>query len=236
MQNEKPPVQGLSLELSPCNFDHLWLVRVSHGVSPDSREREIVPTSWWGSSKSLVVILNLSHLLLSPMPVPQADAPSQANEPLPHKVWFPLIDHFHPGLWGSGVWVHEPFRSLFLDRYSLVDLGCKHYYISNLAVLQAHLPGAVLESWGCTMWGSNPSLLKEKFWVLCPLRTAGHCTGHEAYGKTVSRFLLPTYWDIDFISIIWCIGITRPVFRLFFLEDVIPYAAVDSVCSWEEVS
>lgn len=41
----------LSLKLALCNFCHPWLVRISRGVSSDSREREVVPTSWWGEQQ-----------------------------------------------------------------------------------------------------------------------------------------------------------------------------------------
>lgn len=75
------------------------------------------------------------------------------------------------------------------------------------------------------MWGSNPSLLKENFWVLCSLLSVGHCSGGEVYGKTVS----PACLDMELLSFVCCIGAARPDFRDCFPGEVVSYAAVD-VC------
>ena len=60
--------------------------------------------------------------VLNQIPLPQADTPRQANEPLPHKVWAPSMGHFCAGLWAGWFQVYEPFKSLFSVRYSFMGL------------------------------------------------------------------------------------------------------------------
>lgn len=48
--------------------------------------------------------------------------------------------------------------------------------------------------------------------------------------------MTPASFDVHLLSFASCVGVTQPVLRLFFFsEEVLPYVAVHSVCSWEEV-
>lgn len=45
----------------------------------------------------------------------------------------------------------------------------------------------------------------------------------------------PTCIDVGLLSLAPCVGVSQPLSR-FFSEQVVPSVAVDSLCSWEEVS
>lgn len=146
-------------------------------------------------------------------PSPQVTALGLANEPISHKVGV-LFYRLHL-CWALG-WVRL-CTSPFSVHYSLVNGG--------------PLSGAGLKS--CSTWcrGSNPSLLREKLWVLvlwlCVTTPGG---GRDCVSAS------PSLFDVVSLSLPWCAGFAQLVFRGFFQRKFAPYVAVDSVCPWEEVS
>ena len=44
-----------------------------------------------------------------------------------------------------------------------------------------------------------------------------------------------THSNVGFFSFAQCVVVAQPTFR-FFSEEVVPHLAVDSVCTWEDVS
>ena len=69
------------------------------------------------------------------------------------------------------------------------------------------------------LWDSNPSLLREKLWVLHPLLTVGLGAGDVVYGEIMSQSFLPLACVLFLICPL--------IFRVFFPEEIFPYTAVD---------
>ena len=87
------------------------------------------------------------------------------------------------------------------------------------------------------MWGSNPLLLRHKFWVLSSLLTvciAVPVVGEGIYGQIVPP-ASPTCCLVALLPLAWHIGVPQPFFRLF-SEEVVPPVAVDRTCPRKEGS
>lgn len=70
------------------------------------------------------------------------------------------------------------------------------------------------------VWGSNPSLLREMFWVLSFLLLVGHHVGSGVYGEIVSQSLLPTsVWLSSHLPS--NLAISQPAFS--FEEEIFPH-------------
>ena len=46
----------------------------------------------------------------------------------------------------------------------------------------------------------------------------------------------PSRFDVISLLFVLCEAVALPVFRVFFLEEIVAYVAVDAVCPWEGVS
>ena len=116
--------------------------------------------------------------------------------------------------------MHEPFKSYFLDPYSL--LGFKPLWkheVFKARCFRVHLSGAGFKSWECPLWDSNPSLIREKLRVLNFILTMGHRAQGVGF---VVRFCASLSY------LLWC-GLSLlclvPGFSFFFRWSC-------SVCSW----
>lgn len=85
---------------------------------------------------------------------------------------------------------------------------------------------------GYQIWGSNPSLLGEKLWVVSSFQIGGHCAGGRVHGEiVVSASSAPFVWD----SLICLVCRSCSVTFGLSSEEIVPFVAVDSVCPGEEV-
>ena len=83
------------------------------------------------------------------------------------------------------------------------------------------------------MWSSNSLFLGEKLVFVSSLLIVICCAGVGLWRGCVSAS--PTCFNMGFFPFPRCVGVTQLVFG-FFSEKIVPYAAVDLVCLWEEVA
>ena len=115
-----------------------------------------------------------------------------------------------------------------------VVCGCRKgepYWFSKLDVLEVHLSGAGLKSWGagCRVPTLHCSGRISRFWVPTWLWVA---VLGGLYGEVVSQACpLTLMWPS---LLCWCRS--RSARFWFFSEEVVPYFAVDPICLWEEMN
>lgn len=82
------------------------------------------------------------------------------------------------------------------------------------------------------MWGTNPSLLGEKIWVLSSLPVVGHCVTGRVYSEIVSHSAFPIHFNVVSPLILPPWRSHPPSFQDFlfyfvlFSEEIISYTAV----------
>lgn len=87
----------------------------------------------------------------------------------------------------------------------------------------------------CLMWGTHPSLPREKLQVCDSLMIMDYGTVSPPLLTTavwlflVCRCKAPAQLVSRVVVFCWC-------FFVFFFEEIVPHAAVDPVCPWEEVN
>lgn len=163
-------------------------------------------------------------LYFSKPPAPQAKAPRQAVNPLPHQVCL-LLERLFPCWPRGGEFQRSSPLEPFLRLLQSGDLGVDTSPSSfKSSILGARLSGAGLKNWGCLMWGSNPWLLWEKLWVLRSLLTNCGSLGQRQDCRSCCIPASPICFDVGKVA--------QPVFRVlfYFQRTAVPNASVDSLC------
>lgn len=134
------------------------------------------------------------------------------------------------GLWVRWVPVQEPFNCFWVC-YSLWSHGCKLHWLSKLDILKVHLLDAGLKSWGA-LWSSNLLLLRENLKVLSSIQL----WVAELGGGVCARLYLSLSYLFHCRFNLVCLICRCCSVSFCFSEEMFPYVAVDSVCSWADMS
>lgn len=135
-----------------------------------------------------------------------------------------------PG-WLAMVNSREPCKNCFLVHYSCVSCRCKPCWLSKLDVLGLVSQVEVLE----VVMLALRSLFRKSLGIVNSLQVLVCC--YAKYGVYGENVLLSLFFPFQCGYFLVCcsVRVTQLVSE-FHREEIIPYAAVDSMCSWEEMS
>lgn len=125
---------------------------------------------------------------------------------------------------------HEAVKNCVLVSHSLCILGHKHHQLSELDVLGSHV--SCESPWvGAPRCGSKPPAPQGRAGSLSSLPAVCYC-----YGGRLMVALCPAIPTVSMLvfSFACCEGVMQ--LNSDFLHRIASYAAVDSVCLWQEAS
>ena len=129
---------------------------------------------------------------------PQAKSSKSATRPLGQDVWARFS---WPPLPCSLLLLSSPLElsERHLSTTTVQGLQSKSRGLLKVAVWGACLSGPGLNSWECLMWGSSPSLHREKLRILSFLLPVGRHAGRGFITRQVLRLPYWLPWEVLFI-------------------------------------
>lgn len=142
--------------------------------------------------------------------------------------WHPWIICLCSGTCKRWVWGYKPFKNYFSGLCSLVDLVARNPIVfQSWMFWGAYFSGSFLKG-GCLMRGLNPSVSREKFWVLSSVSVTG-----PGVGFLVRLCTNLSYWLQYGPSFSLSTLKSFSLFLIFFSEGIVLCVALHFVCSWE---